>query len=164
VRATNPGGTTYANGSDIAYWSFTTIVAAPGAFNKSAPANAATGVAINTALTWTSSTGATNYEYCIDTTSATTCSTSWVSTGTATTTGALSLTNNTIYYWQVRATNPGGTTYADGSSTSYRSFTTIVAWQSTRLSPGRQAQGQPRMNIATIPPMTMPAARGLRRG
>ena len=50
VRAVNAGGNTLADTGT--YWSFTTIVASPGAFNKTSPANAATGVAINPTLSW----------------------------------------------------------------------------------------------------------------
>ena len=56
VRAVNAGGTTLANTGT--YWSFTTIVAAPGAFNKTSPANSATGVATNPTLSWGTSSGA----------------------------------------------------------------------------------------------------------
>jgi hypothetical protein len=120
VRAVNAGGTTYAN-SD-AWWSFTTQVSAPGAFSKSAPANGATGVSTSPTLSWGASSGATSYEYCYDTTNNSACDGSWTLAGTNTSVGLSGLSNNTIYYWQVRAVNAGGTTYADSSA--WWSFTT----------------------------------------
>jgi hypothetical protein len=117
VRAVNAGGTTVANGGD---WSFTTAPL-PGSFNKSSPANAATGRPVNLTLSWGASSNATSYEYCYA--KATDC-TSWISAGTNTSVVLSALSNNTVYYWQVRAINPGGTTLSSGG---YWSFTTIVA-------------------------------------
>ena len=89
---------------------------APGAFSKSAPANAATYVAMNPVLTWDSSSGAASYEYCIDTTNNAACDTSWVSVGAALKVNLSGLSEQTFHYWQVRAVNPGGTTSANGGS------------------------------------------------
>ena len=125
VRAKNSSGTTYANGSSTAYWSFTTAVNPPGAFSKSDPPNGAAGLSTGPALSWEASSGATGYEYCYDISDDNACS-SWTSTGTATTANLNSLSNGTTYYWQVRANNSTGTTYANGSSTAYWSFTTAV--------------------------------------
>lgn len=77
----------------------------------------------STSLTWFSSEGATSYEYCYDTSDDDACST-WVSTGTATEVTLSGLTPATTYYWQVRAVNTGGTTYANGE-TGYWQFTTL---------------------------------------
>jgi hypothetical protein len=117
VRAVNTNGTTSSDSGT--YWSFTTVVAAPGSFNKASPANGATGVAVNPTLSWGASSGATSYQYCYATTSG---CTSWVSTGTATSVSLSGLSNNTTYYWQVRAVNLSGTTQADSGT--YWSFTT----------------------------------------
>jgi hypothetical protein len=125
VRAMNPGGTTYANGSSTAYWCFTTIVDPPGAFGKASPTNQSTGQSTSPRLSWGTSSRATRYEYCYDTSNDSACS-NWRSTGTSTSADLNGLSTETNYYWQVRATNPGGTTYANGSSTAYWSFTTIV--------------------------------------
>jgi len=122
VRAVSTFGTTYANGASTAYWSFKTV-AKPLAFNKSSPANGASNQPANTTLKWAASTGAIRYEYCIDKTNDNAC-TSWVSTGTATSKTLSGLTASTTYYWQVRAVNALGTTYANASSTSYWSFKT----------------------------------------
>jgi parallel beta-helix repeat protein len=121
VRAVNAGAITYAN--EGAWWSFTTLSVPPAAFAKTAPANAATGVALTPTLTWETSTGAVSYEYCYDTTANTTCTGTWTSTATATTADLTGLSNNTTYYWQVRAINADGTTYADGGTG--WSFTTL---------------------------------------
>jgi len=125
VRASNSGGTTYANGSSTAFWNFTTLVPVtpPGAFSKSAPASGATGQATSLTLSWRAASGATSYQYCIDTTNDNACS-AWTSTGTATSVSVSGLSTSKSYYWHVRASNSGGTTYANGSSTAFWSFTT----------------------------------------
>jgi hypothetical protein len=138
VRANNTGGTIYSNGD--AWWSFTTIVAAPGAFNKSSPTNTATGQATSPTLSWAASTGATSYDYCYDTTNDGVCSNWTNTTGTSAPIGSLS--NSTTYYWHVRANNAGGTTYSNGDA--WWSFTTIVAAPGTfgKSSPTNAATGQ----------------------
>jgi hypothetical protein len=84
-------------------------VAAPGAFGHASPANGATGQVLNPTLSWSASSGATGYEYCVDTTNDSACS-AWTSTGTNTSVGLTGLANNTTYYWHARAHNAGGTT------------------------------------------------------
>jgi hypothetical protein len=84
----------------------------PSPFSKINPANYDTGIATNPTLSWETSNGATAYEYCYDTTDDNTC-TSWHSTGTNTSVALGSLITGTTYYWQVRATNQGGATYAN---------------------------------------------------
>ena len=122
ARAYNLGGTTYANGSSTAFWSFTVANNSPSAFNKTSPGNGSINMPSNPTLSWGASSGATNYYYCYDTTNDNTCS-SWNSTGTNTSIPLSGLTPGATYYWQVRAYNLGGTTYANGSSTAYWSFT-----------------------------------------
>jgi hypothetical protein len=117
VRAVNAGGNTQANSGS--YWSFTTVVSAPPAFNKLTPTNGSIGIPTNPTLTWGTSSGATSYEYCYATTTG---CTGWTSVGTNTSVGLSGLLNNQVYYWQVRVVNTGGATYADSSS--YWSFTT----------------------------------------
>ena len=125
VRAWNGTyGPTYANGSASAYWSFTTVILVPGAFNKNAPASGTTGTSLSPVLSWNTSTNATKYEYCYDTTNDGTCS-NWISTGTNNWAGLSGLQPVTTYYWQVRAWNGTyGPTYANSSSTAYWSFST----------------------------------------
>ena len=123
VRAVNDFGTTYANGSAAAFWSFTTS-AQPGSFDRTGPANGATGVSLSPTLSWGASTGATSYEYCYDTTNDNAC-TAWTNNGTSTSKDLSGLALNATYYWHVRALNNFGPTYADGdSATTFWSFTT----------------------------------------
>ena len=120
VRATNGFGTTYSNGAATAFWSFTTGYS-PGPFNKTSPSNGTTNQPVSLTMTWDASTYAASYEYCIDTTNDNACS-SWVSTGTSTSVPIGPLAYGTTYYWQVRAMNGFGTTYANGAPTAFWSF------------------------------------------
>jgi predicted phage tail protein len=117
ARANNSFGTTYANGSETAYWSFTTGPA-PGAFTKTSPVNAATSQLLSLSLQWGTSTGAVSYEYCIDPSDANNnaCNTTWNNVGNATSATISGLDPSTTYYWQVRAVNSHGTTYLNGNS------------------------------------------------
>jgi hypothetical protein len=132
VYAHNSIGDTYANSGT--WWSFTVISAQkiylpliikspppPGSFGKSSPTNGATGQSTSPTLSWGTSSGATSYEYCIDTNSShanNSCGSTWKSS----TTPVSGLSPSTTYYWQVRANNTGGSTYADGLT--WWSFTT----------------------------------------
>jgi hypothetical protein len=126
VRAKNSSGTIYSNGSNIAFWSFTTAAAPPATFNKSAPSNGASSQSTNPTLSWDNSSGATMYEYCYDTSNDNACS-NWTSNGTSTSKTLSGLSTATTYYWHVRAINNEGTTYSNGSVTAFWSFTTAVA-------------------------------------
>ncbi|MFH1331652.1 MAG: clostripain-related cysteine peptidase, partial [Actinomycetota bacterium] len=134
VRANNAFGTTHADGAATAYWDFTTS-GPPGAFGKVSPGWGATSVSVSPALSWGTAAGATSYEYCYDTTDDNACG-SWVSTGTATSAPLAGLTTSTIYYWQVRASNGLGTTYADGGATAYWPFVTDQLWEASFRSVG----------------------------
>ena len=91
-----------------------TAPAAPGAFNKSAPTNNATGRPRNSlALSWVASTNAMRYEYCVDTINDNVCNTSWISAGTARSVTIGGLGSQTNYFWQVRAVNAVGATLAN---------------------------------------------------
>jgi hypothetical protein len=103
------------------WWSYMTL-AVPGTFNKFSPVMGASGQLMNTTLSWESSSVAASYEYCVDTTNDTIYFAGWVSSGTNTSLDLSELTPGVTYYWQVRAVNGNGTTYADGSS--WWSFTT----------------------------------------
>jgi hypothetical protein len=98
----------------------------PGAFLKSSPTNGATGQSTSPTLVWGASSGATSYEYCYDMTGDDACD-SWVSNGAATSVALSGLSTNTTYYWQVRATNADGLTYADSGT--WWSFTTAQTSQ-----------------------------------
>jgi glucuronoarabinoxylan endo-1,4-beta-xylanase len=85
----------------------------PGAFGKAAPGNASYAL-INPILSWDPSSNADGYEYCIDAIDNGACDSSWNSIGSATSVTINGLGNNHTYFWQVRAVNGNGTTYADG--------------------------------------------------
>jgi hypothetical protein len=119
ARARNSQGAILANAGT--YWSFTTVVTPPGAFNKTGPANGAIGVETAPTLSWGTSSGAASYEYCYATTSG--CS-SWTSAGMSTSAALSGLLYEQIYYWQVRAVNAGGSVLANTGT--YWSFTTEV--------------------------------------
>ena len=99
------------------------IQTTPGSFSKTSPANAATNQTTSPTLTWGASSGATGYQYCYDTTNDNACS-GWTSNGSSTSKALSGLSQNTTYYWHVRATNSFGTTYSNGSATAFWSFTT----------------------------------------
>ncbi|PWB68087.1 MAG: hypothetical protein C3F15_17075, partial [Holophagae bacterium] len=115
VRAVNGQGNTQANGGT--WWAFTTEnQPLPGAFRKTAPANGATGQLTTLTLSWGASTGATSYQYCIDTVDNDACDASWTTVGLVTSTQVTSLAEWTAYFWQVRAVNGSGSTDANGGS------------------------------------------------
>jgi formylglycine-generating enzyme required for sulfatase activity len=123
VRATNGLGTTYANDSSTAYWHFTTGDGRPQAFSKSTPPDGADGMPVNLILDWEDSGNVDSYQYCFDTEDDDDC-TGWVDTGTTSQANLNWLDVDTTYYWQVRATNSLGTTYANGDVLNYWSFST----------------------------------------
>jgi len=98
----------------------------PGAFGRISPLNGASRRSASPTLMWGASTGASSYEYCIDTTNDSACS-GWTSTGSVTSVALNGLNPSTPYYWHIRAHNGDGTTYANGSSTTFWSFTTASA-------------------------------------
>ena len=89
----------------------------PDTFSKANPADAALASPTGLSLQWNSSLGAVDYEYCFDTIDNNSCDTNWTGTywlGTYDTNAALQdLPSNTTFYWQVRANNTTGTTYAN---------------------------------------------------
>lgn len=102
----------------------------PGGFGKTSPANLASVPGTSATLQWGSSSGATSYAYCIDTTNDSACSGSWVGTGASTSATVSGLNAGTAYYWQVRATNTSGDTLANAGT--WWTFTT----QATKTLPG----------------------------
>ncbi len=121
VRARSSIGVTNASGG---LWSFHTG-SPPRAFLKSAPASGALDQPASVTLTWNASTGATKYQYCIDTVDDKACQNQhWVGTGRARSVdlSSLSLAPNTVYYWQVRAINRFGKRAANNGV--WWSFTT----------------------------------------
>lgn len=138
VKAVNTDGTTYSNGSINTDWSFTTkaqpldhhnflpliikTLPKPLVFSKLTPLNGAIDQSTNPTLRWETSTYATGYEFCI--TELVGSCTSWQDNGASTSYSLSGLDASTTYYWHVRATNSGGTTYSDGSDAALWSFTT----------------------------------------
>jgi hypothetical protein len=92
----------------------------PGPFAKSAPGDGSY-VLTNPTLSWSASSDAAEYEYCFDLTDDDACGGAWISAGDSTGVGLSGLGNNDTYYWQARAVNTTGTTYADGGT--WRRFT-----------------------------------------
>jgi hypothetical protein len=123
INATNVGGTS----TWVSAWSFTTIVAAPSVPVLSSPVNAATGVAINPMLLWNKTAGAVSYRIQVLVQSESSSVVKDSSGITDTILALTGLTNNTIYYWHVKATNAGG---ASNWSPTF-GFTTIVSLPSS---------------------------------
>jgi len=107
-----------------AWWTFTITPPAPGAFAKSAPAGGST-QPVDLTLSWNASAGADAYEYCYDAVDDGACTGTWTPAGSSTGAALGGLANGTTYFWQVRATNAGGTTYGDGGT--WWSFDTVAA-------------------------------------
>jgi photosystem II stability/assembly factor-like uncharacterized protein len=100
-----------------------TAPSAPHDFSKVDPIHGATNSAyLSLFLSW-ESVNADSYDYCYDTSDDQAC-TGWTSTGTDTQVALTNLSMDTTYYWQVRATNALGTTYANGGADAFWSFTT----------------------------------------
>ncbi len=139
MPASNQSGTTTItitvnDGTDTANDTFiltvTDVQSPPGAFNKLNPINDAVAQPTSLTLSWGASSGANSYEYCLDTSNDNACS-GWITTGTATSQALTGLNSATTYYWQVRALNTYGTTYANGVAwwsltTEYHVFLPLV--------------------------------------
>jgi hypothetical protein len=87
----------------------------PGIFDLTSPANASYTTTTVT-LTWEASSHAATYEFCVDTVNNNSCDSTWSLAGYSTHFGIEGLGNNDTYYWQVRAVNAAGITYANGST------------------------------------------------
>jgi hypothetical protein len=112
-----------AHGTPKACYYKVTDVLPPAAFTKSAPFNAAQGQAESVTLTWNASPDAVSYAYCYDTTWNRQCDSGWVDAGTATSATLNGLILGKTYFWQVKATNQGGASYAnDGAWWSFDTF------------------------------------------
>ncbi len=96
----------------------------PAAFAKVAPADSAPGQPTTLTLVWGASSGATDYELCVDTVDNDACDGAWSSTGGATSAALVGLAEPTTHAWQARAVNAFGTTEADGGAWSV--FTTTA--------------------------------------
>jgi hypothetical protein len=107
ANATNAGGTSAWSNA----WSFTMHIVAPMAPQLAAPASGATEDSASVALSWAASANATSYNIMVSTSMSSNLATSVFSqSGIVSTSATVSgLGNNATYYWQVSATNPGGT-------------------------------------------------------
>jgi hypothetical protein len=138
VNATNASGTS----SYSTAWSFTTAgLASPPTPTLSSPSNGSTGVQTSPTLSWNASTGAASYRLQVSTSpffASTIVNESGI---TGTSFDVTGLSNGTLYYWRVNATNAGGTS---AYSTRW-SFTTIAGAPSapTLSSPANGATGVP---------------------
>jgi hypothetical protein len=97
-------------------WTFTILPKPPAAFVKAGPGNNGTNQPPNLTISWGAGSGAGRYEYCYDITNDTACAGAWVDNGTNTSASLAGLSYNASYYWQVRAINAGGTTYANAGA------------------------------------------------
>lgn len=119
VSATNTGGT---SGFSTVF-AFTTVPPPPAPPVLASPANGATGVVTNPALTWNASSGAPTYRFQVSTDSL--FGTTLVDQGAilGTTYSVSGLLTNKKYFWRVNATNAGGT----GPYSEVWNFTTVSA-------------------------------------
>ncbi len=98
-----------------------------GSFGKTSPANGATQLPTSLTLSWGASSGATSYEYCLDTSHDNVCNSvnGWVSTGPNTSVVVTGLDNTKTYSWQVRANKGAVTSYADGAPQTFWSLAPV---------------------------------------
>jgi hypothetical protein len=101
IDEVNVGGTTTGT-----VWSFTTIVAAPGAASSPSPADSAADVSITADLSWSAGTGATSHDVYFGTSSPG----AFQGNQTATTFDPGTMGYSTTYYWRINEVNAGGTT------------------------------------------------------
>ena len=105
------------SGADFSAQASLVLLLPPAKFSKASPENWTVVEATNQSLQWHGSVGAIDYEYCFDTINNDSCDTNWTGTywlGTYDTNAALQdLPPDTTFYWQVRANNTAGTTYAN---------------------------------------------------
>ena len=96
----------------------------PGPFVKTAPVSGSADISPGLVpLGWTQASGAASYEYCYDSTDNGVCDGRWLP-APAGVAAVFGLDGATTYYWQVRARNAAGTSYADAAPEAYHFFTT----------------------------------------
>jgi hypothetical protein len=118
----------------------------PAAVQLVTPAASATGVLLQSSLTWTATSTAVSYQVQVSLGSAFLNSVADVSGITATSFALPSLTSGTVYYWRVRATNAGGT----GPWSGVRSFTTATTTGGTVAPAAVQLASPPDGATATL--------------
>lgn len=125
------------------------LLLSPAEFGKVSPANGAVGQPVNSSLHWNGSVGAIDYEYCFDTVDNNLCDADWL--GTYDINVSLpTLPLGTTFYWQVRANNTAGTTYADAGN--WWSFKTCTAGPIVVTNSNESGAGSLRQAIAEICP------------
>jgi alpha-tubulin suppressor-like RCC1 family protein len=142
VLATNGVFTTFADGSQFAFWSFTTLQSGPGSFNKVAPVFNATSVPTsNITFQWTPSSGAVSYTLCIGAFPGD-CAYSVVSSGAVVVLPG-PLPAGATLVWQVTAHNIAGTNSADNNT--WWPLTTMpnAPQVFTKYTPANGVTGQP---------------------
>ena len=145
--------TTKVDANNGTWWSFTTRTQSPpGSFAKSLPSNGATGQSVTPTLVWQTSSNATAYEYCVDTTNNNICDSNWVSTTSTFVTLMTGIGANLTYYWQVRASSSGGLIYGDSGN--WAAFTTAPGPANDTID-GAFTLGVPYENIATTTSATL---------
>ncbi len=118
VGAKDAGGVSGWSGA----WSFTTVIAAPGAPQLVLPTNGATGEPVSLSLSWNSVSAAVSYH--LDVSAGSDFTTTVFSQGSLTGTSQTlnGLANSTAYIWRVGAKNAGGVS----AWSSVWSFTTVI--------------------------------------
>ncbi len=138
-------------------WSADTL---PSAFNKLAPADGAPYQSTRPILSWSESKYQDKYEYCYDTSDNDTCDTSWTTTN-KTSADLTGLSLGTTYYWQVRAPNVAGETYADdgawwsfatAGATDLNAWTGTVSGTTRAMSFDALTDGSQWLNFAVVVP------------
>jgi uncharacterized repeat protein (TIGR01451 family) len=113
-------------------------------FNKTAPANGATGQTVNNLLLqWTTVADAGHYELCYDTTLNGACNASWLNVSSLSSFLLSGLTLGTTYEWQVRACNIAGCN-GGANNGGWWLFTTATGPAAfSKLSPADNSSGLP---------------------
>ncbi|MFT3892405.1 MAG: hypothetical protein QM730_12285 [Anaerolineales bacterium] len=107
---------TSATGAKFTARSSLLLLLPPAPFSKSSPADGAIVSLDKLSLKWNSSVGAIDYEYCFDTINNNSCDTEWIGSywlSTYDTFATIKSLPSKTFYWQVRATNLSGKTYAN---------------------------------------------------
>jgi hypothetical protein len=136
------------SGEDFSAQASVLLLLPPDSFSKATPSNGSVIPPTNQSLQWNSSVGAIDYEYCFDTVDNNLCDTNW--TGTYNTNAALqNLPPNTTFYWQVRANNMAGTTYANNGD--WWSFTTSTPTYTPTFTPTSTPTNTPTSTPTSMP-------------
>jgi photosystem II stability/assembly factor-like uncharacterized protein len=144
ASAANSGGASAYSSA----WTFTTAppaVQPPAAPTLSAPAYGSTGQPTALSLSWYASSGATSYHLQVSTSSSFSPLTVDQNGLTATSYSVSGLSNSTVYYWQVSASNSGGTSAYSG----VWNFTTTAAAVQPPAAPGLAAPANGSTNEPT---------------